>query len=63
MKIYCMIKIDRYGEDCFKRDYDGIEVFSTLKEAETAGEEYASGYACDYETVVIDTDIMKVVSK
>jgi hypothetical protein len=60
MKIYCMIKIDCYGEDAFKRDYAGIEAFATMEEAEAAGEKYAEGYACEYDTNIIDTDTMEV---
>ena len=31
-----------------------------MEEAEAAGEKYAEGYACEYDTNIIDTDTMEV---
>ena len=63
MKIFCMIKIDCYGDDAWKYDYAGMEAFSTMEEAVAAGEKHAEGYAQEYKIEVIDTETMLVRRK
>jgi hypothetical protein len=62
IKVWVVSMIDCYGGDmsdcwCTFRNYNGVKVFTSYKEAEEFGTEHKQGFAADYEIEEFEVEV------